>query len=335
MSEIVNRRRNIFINSEQYHDSKGHVKLIFPGNDFAVDKNEHMRISLESFTMARNFYNVNANNNTFYVRDKSASTHTYTEVVIQEGDYATFDGTNTSMGKAIEDALSDAGFSNSSVTYDTNTRLYEINMSSASNWSSNHDFVCFQITDNSVPPTNVSSSGKFNDSCELLGGRPTKSSTNIKPAFTTNGSSVFTGVYPASLYTLKAIHMRTNLQTHSYQTPNFDANRENSSLIPSDIFAKIFVSHHEANVFTPEKGLIQYSDNGANAFAIDLQNKTLPEITIRLTDDKGRELPAAEHQHADGNLSYLATLKWTAISSPMIGKETGMPRPDLQMKLYN
>ena len=34
MGEIINRRRNIFINSEQYHRKNGDVNLQFPGDDY-------------------------------------------------------------------------------------------------------------------------------------------------------------------------------------------------------------------------------------------------------------------------------------------------------------
>jgi len=321
MAEIVNRRRNIFINSEQYHNSQGDVKLIFPGNDFAVDKNERMRLSLETFTMTRNFYNVNSNNNTFYVRNSTTGNVTK-EVKITPGDYSSF----SNLATAIQTDL-DGIYGNVGVTYDDDTRKLAIDMSSATAWTSDHEFVCFQVTDNSTIIANVTQNGAFNDSCEILGGRPSKSFNDIIPAFDSSGT-FFTAHYPAALKTIKAVHMRTNLQTHSYSTPNFDANSESSMLIPSDILAKINTPNsHNDLVFS-------FKDSGSDAFSVDLQNKTLPDIILKLTDDKGRSLPTQPNQNADGNMSYLATLKWVAIASPMIGKETGMPRPDLQMKLY-
>lgn len=323
MTEIVNRRRNIFINSEQYHNSNGDVKLMFPGNDFAVDKNERMRLSLEAFTMTRNFYNVNSNNNTFYVGNTTNGNVTVTkEVKITPGDYSSF----TNLATAIETDL-EGIYGNVDVTYDDVTRKLTIDMSSATGWTLQDAFVCFQVTDNSTIKPNVTSNGAFNDSCEILGGRPSKSFDTVIPAFTQSGTT-YTAHYPAALKTIKAVHMKTNLQTHSYQTPNFNANSESSMLIPSDILAKIFTpSSHNDLVFS-------FKDSGSDAYSVDLQNKTLPDINIKLTDDKGRSLPAQPNQNADGNMSYLATLKWVAIASPMIGKETGMPRPDLQMKLY-
>ena len=339
MTEIVNRRRNIYINSEQYHSANGDVNLILPGNDFAVDKNEHMRLSLESFTMARRFYNVNSNNNLFYIRDLSdAANPSYTPITIETGDYNSFDragSSNDALCSAIQTALTNANFAGSVVTFNHVKKTIIFDMTSAANFNNDCDFVCFQVTDSSVAPTSVSTKGIFNDSCELLGGRPTKSTSNIISAFkeTGNNTKIFNGIFPACLFTLEAIHLRTNLQTHSYQTPNFDANTETSTLMPSDIFAKIHITQHDSLVDT-HAAPISFVDSGSDAFSVDLQNKTLPGIILKLTDDKGRPLDSVDNQFTDGNLSFLATLKWSAISQPMIGREIGMPSSSMQMKLY-
>ena len=142
MAELVNRRRNIFINSEQYHQSNGDINLIFPGADFAVNKNEFMRLSLESFTMQRRFYNINSTNNTFYIRDISAST--YTEVKIAMGDYSSIGtGTNplTDAIKAAIDSVPD--ISAADVSANALTRKITITMNSSNGWTNDHEFVCF------------------------------------------------------------------------------------------------------------------------------------------------------------------------------------------------
>ena len=40
MAEVINRRRNIFVNSEEYHQSNGNVNLLLPALDFNVSQNE-------------------------------------------------------------------------------------------------------------------------------------------------------------------------------------------------------------------------------------------------------------------------------------------------------
>ena len=337
MAEYINRRRNIFINSEQYHQSNGDVKLIFPGVDFAVDKNEIMRLSLESFTMQRRFYNINTNNNTFYIRNTLGNT--YQEVKLQSGDYGLFESnsvTGSSLCQAIKAAI-DVIFAGSVVTYESVTRFITIDMRNATGWLDTQEFVCFQIPPGRTgtnPSVNITESGKFNDSCEILGAVATKSFDAIKSAFEKTGTTkMFTSFYPASLYTLEAIHLTTNLQTHSYQTPNFAANSESSLLVPCDIFAKIPVLHHD-NMLSQAPKLISYIDSGSDAYAVDLQNKSLNHIILSLRDDKGRKLPSIGDQSKDGNLSFLATLKWCAVRNLETGNISGFPQEDSQMRLY-
>lgn len=325
MSAVVNRRRNIFINSEQYHQSNGDVNLIFPGADFAVDKNEIMRLSLESFTMSRRFYNININNNTFYIRDKRTTPHVFSKCEITPGDY-----TVTTFKIALSTAINSGfGATGASVSISEETRFITIDMSAVAGWTAQHDFVCFQVPPGRAgtnPDNNViTETGAFNDSSEILGGIPTKDFHTIVPAFS-DTSGVFTSVYPFSLESIEAIHLRTNLQTHSYQTPDFLENSETSSLVPSPIFAKIPI---------PISQKIQYRDSGSDAYAVDLQNKSLNNIILSLRDDKGRRLPIIENQYKDGNLSFLATLKWCAISKPQIGQVSGYLSDNMQMNLYN
>ena len=326
MGEIVNRRRNVFINSEQYHRKNGDINLLFPGDDFAVNKNEMMRLSLESFVMKRPFYNVNATNNTFYVSTSGVVTNA---ISLAHGDYFTLAELATAVQTAIN-AVS--GITGATVTSNANTRKLSIDMTAVTGttWSSaNSDFVCFQVVNQTNPDsTIISSKGLFNDSCELLGAKRTSDVTDFQSAFSKDGN-IFTSYFSASLYTLEALHLATNLQTHSYQTPNFDAFSENSSLIPSQIFAKIPVSQGVDD-------LITYLDSGSDAFSVDLQNKSLNSVILRLQDNKGRPLEdfCETESITDGMVNFLATLKWAALNTPEIGNPSGYPT-ELQMKLYN
>ena len=336
MSAVVNRRRNIFINSEQYHQTNGDVNLIFPGVDFAVDKNEIMRLSLESFTMPRRFYNINSNNNTFYIRNTATTPDDFSKCVITPGDYevATF---KTALKNAIDTVI---GVPNTVVTISPTTRFIKIDLTAVSEWTADHDFVCFQVppgrAGTNPNPTQITQANAFNDSCEILGGIPTKDFNDIVSAFSKSSTGVFTSVYPFSLESIESIHLVTNLQTHSYQTPDFLENSETSSLVPSAIFAKIPIFHQVFEIINSTIQKIQYTDSGSDAYAVDLQNKSLNSIILSLRDDKGRRLPVVgDNQYKDGNLSFLATLKWCAISKPEVGQVSGFLTDNMQMNLYN
>ena len=180
MGEIVEATRNIFIDTEQYHTSRDLVNILLPNDAFSVTKNQSQRIVLEQFEAQKKFYNINLNNNKFYAYDSSGAV--YTEIVIPEGDYFNFGNTNAdanSFCEAIHTAIRTADISGTfSVSYNINTRKLSLDMSGAAGkWDTTRSvFVAFQIPPSrqTVRPINVSQTGYFNDSYELLGGRPIK-----------------------------------------------------------------------------------------------------------------------------------------------------------------
>ena len=329
MAEVINRRRNIFVNSEEYHQSNGNVNLLLPALDFNVSQNEMMRIALESFVMPKTWYNVNAYNNIFYIRT-TGTPDTYQALTIPAGNYST-----TTITTAIKTAFTDisAGFSALGVSRNDANGILTLDFSTVdtSIWTdASDDIVCFQ-----VPPArqgvgipNVTGNGFYSDSFAILGGKPIKYINETTRALQRSGTSRV-GFYPMQLQTMKAIHMVTNLQTHSYQTPHMDVNSQNTTLVPSNIFAKIPVYLQESSDFAP----ITYQDSGSNTYSVDLQNKNINSIVISLTDDKGRPLPQNADQAEFGLLSYLATFKWLAISTPEVGRPLGFLSNSRQMNL--
>ena len=349
---IVNRTRNIFVNSEEYHSSNGQVSLIFPGSDFVVDNNEIMRLTLDRFEMKRNFYNINKFNNTFYISTGAGVNEIIAfECKIPEGDYDTF-GISSSPGtlcagiaQAITTGVSTAPHK---VEYDSVTRKITITMPTSVNVT---NFYFFQIPPSrqnnlaaftTFTNSKTSLDGLFNDSYEIFGAKPVKNEGNIVagfgPAVATTGLLSYTAFYPASLYTMESINLTTNLQTHSYSTPHLDANSSNSSLIPTSIFARIWFDMVEKSGNTHRtapKNIISYTDPGTAVFSVDLQNKTINEVKLRLTDSKGRDLDeVSDDQFSNGNLNYTAVFKWEAIMKPQIGQSLGYLNDARQFKPY-
>ena len=84
--EVIHHK-NVFINSETDLDGDGEsVHVLFPPDAFSThDKDELMRLTLNSFTMRRNFYAINSHNNVFYSGAAvGTKTNTYT---LTPGDY--------------------------------------------------------------------------------------------------------------------------------------------------------------------------------------------------------------------------------------------------------
>lgn len=345
MGEIVNRTRNIFLDSEQYHSGGDLVRMFLPNDAFSLHKDESMKFIVSSFEMQKKFYNINKHNNTFYAYNDPS----YTEIKIKEGDYFQF-GENAdvsnSLCEAIYNALDGAGLTPvvpkaDAVTYNVTTRKLAIDMSGVpvtSVWDTNTYFVSFQIPDQRQPnllPTGVTTLGIFNDSYEILGAKPTKRSTLIVPAFQEDASKVFTSFYPASLYTIESIHLRTSLQSNNYQSPSLNADSQASRLIPTQILARFPIDMGKMfeNIKQDIPSIIKFEDTGAELYSMALQQKQIDTFNFRLTDAKGREIAeVSADQYLNGALSYKLVLKWEAIHSPEVGQPAGFLSRDHQLE---
>ena len=83
---IVKQSRLLFIDSEiNTVGQRGKCRVLIPNHPFSVVGSEKMRLTLLSFDMRRQWYNVNQTNNEFYLY--SASTNAYFPVVLQPGVY--------------------------------------------------------------------------------------------------------------------------------------------------------------------------------------------------------------------------------------------------------
>ena len=99
--------RLIFIDSSvNTHGDRSHISL--PPHPFTAIGNERMSLTLLSFSIRRNWMNINATNNTFYIYTAS----TFYECVIPPGVYNTF----ASLETAIQSVLNTAVVSISNIT---------------------------------------------------------------------------------------------------------------------------------------------------------------------------------------------------------------------------
>tara|TARA_B100000965_G_scaffold403440_1_gene431512 strand:+ start:389 stop:1456 length:1068 start_codon:yes stop_codon:yes gene_type:complete len=343
---IVNRTRNIFIDSEQYHSNGDLVKLYFPNEAFSTFKDESMRIVLSSFEMKKNFYNINKYNNTFYAYKNDGNDISYIPITIKEGDYDFFGyssrTTKDSFTNALSEALEDSDISATDISYSPNTRKLTIHLSNTSDISG---FATFQIPENRQPNmgNKVSPLGMFQDSYEILGAKPTKylDNSNTEPiqAFEISGNS-YTSFYPASLYTIDSVHLVTSLQNNNYQTPTLDVNSSQSRLIPTQIFARIPITFNHGGKYgmlesegNSEK--ITFEDTGAEIFSINLQQNQINTMNFSICDPKGRKLEEVDvNQYDNGALSYKMVLKWEAIHNPEIGQPSGYLSNSHQFQPY-
>jgi hypothetical protein len=243
-------------------------------------------------------YTINVTNKVFYMRD--TVNDTYTEIVIAEGTYSLF----TALATAIQDALQlVAGlFANCTCNYDPVTRRLTF-----ANFPADHILVCFQSR--GVRPNGVSATGFFQQTHEILGGRPTRGSVINALG---NGDEA---PYPASLSTMHSLYLRTNIMAGQYQSTGHERFLPNGNqVIESQIFARIPVE----NVVSTNP--IIYQDNGNEMFQLNPHSHAIDSMDLFLTDEFGRSLSeVSPQQYEDGMLNYTVTLKFSHLMDGKIG----------------
>jgi hypothetical protein len=295
--------RNLFVNTEQTLIGEcRNVGLNLPQYLLQCAENQRMRLTLNSFSMRKNWYSINKYNNTFFVVFKSNDVIpilNYSKVTIPQGNYQSFTDQTYGLAKAIETALDNV----------LKTQFLIVTPATAVAW----DYV----------------TNKFTVTFDTTGATSGNSTGGNNPSYT------MTSFYNASLNSEEAIYLRTDLNSTSFQTSGFDSG---SQLFPyivnSQILAKIPLNN-AISVFVQESGssvtdegapvtststadyryerpyeLIQYTDNGNNIYSIILVSKKVNSMRLFVTDSYGRLLPEISQQqiNCDG-MNFTASLR--------------------------
>ena len=313
MASFVKQSRLIFIDSELNGSPNAVVE--FPSQPFSVCCSDHMRLTLLSFQMRRNWYSVNATNNTFYILN-AAQAGAYVEVKIAPDSYETM----SQLAAAIQKALVAAIGNPAACTYDTTTRRLKFTL--AGSLSAAY-IVCFQAK-KGTRPVGVSEEGFFQDTHQLLGLIPTRSADVLINASGFTGSAEFSAPFPASLNTLEALYLRTNLMGGNFQTYGHELGLPTrAGLTETQIFARIPLS---SAIYDEQNPFVTFED-GNDLFQLHLQQKHIDRIEFAITDDKGRLLSeAAPRQTEAGLLGFKCVLRWDHVSPAPIPQRP--PRVD-------
>tara|TARA_R110000787_G_scaffold6733_2_gene23384 strand:+ start:2991 stop:4070 length:1080 start_codon:yes stop_codon:yes gene_type:complete len=267
--------RNFFVDTERVIMGNCLDTFIsLPQNLIRCQANQNMRITLGTFSMRRNFYNVNYNNNKLYfVTEVAGVFDSSAQIVIEEGDYRNYNDANEGICKAwetgIDTALTSLGVvaPASSCDYDRITRKLTFTFNVTGGVFDNLKMVCFTMPNfraetgtmlNSIIGNDSESA--FQDAHVLLGGCPhtnQEASTyaelvecipltrNAGPPVTYNGASI----YNANLSTEQNIYMRTDLNNTAFQTSSFDVSSIYPSVVTSNILAKIpYVNPYKSEI---------------------------------------------------------------------------------------
>lgn len=105
------------------------------------------------------------------------------------------------------------------------------------------------------------------------------------------------GKYPMQLYSDEFICLRTDLQSNNMQTPSFNAgntDRQIGQVEGSRILCRV-----------PSLNALNYfQTNTQREYFLNLMQRSVPELTLFLTDSKSRPLPFTAGDDTLGNLSF-------------------------------
>ena len=313
--------RLVFVDSASNVRGNGEAATFKINNieDFTVNGiGKYLKATLSSFSMFKNWYNINETSGIFYALQGT----TYTEIIIPKGDYDGFTaatGILNPLDAAIQGAIVLAGFTGALVTYDSLRRSFKVDMGAVGGWTNGtDDFRCF-IHKTGTPPAGVSDAGFFNDSWMIIGGRPNKEVDGISFAKTAldydSASGLYISPYSAQLSAVDELVIRSDFPSMNYQSAGYDrSTTAQSGLSSTDIFARLPLTK---SIFDPQTGMIHFEDPN-DLFSVLMTNTQLSGFSLYLTDSRGRFIQEMTSGQASvGDLSFRAAIRFDNLLIPL------------------
>ena len=300
------------------------TKINVPPHPFSAVGTERLSLSLQQFSIRRNWLNINPTNNTGYVYIDA----TYHEFTIAPGAYTTFAELATELEAALNAAATGiAKIDGFTVIHSAVTRKFAIGVQLTDDGSTSEVQIrCFLIKSGAMP-AGVSLTGGFNDIHEILGGKPLKTATDDFESLQniTGPAKVqeIASMYPASLNTLDAIYIHlVAFETGNFMSTGHEVHAQDDfRLIESSLFARI---PFDRSTFTEVHEVVQYVDTGNDMFQSFPMRKNLEQLELRICDAKGRSLAQLDPFQADnGLMAWKAVLRFDVFKSP--ASRTGKP----------
>ena len=316
--EQITSSYNLFVDSSTGHNTQT------KGDDYIVNlqdagvhagEGEHIRMSLSNFSMAKNFTDVNETNNEFRFKTVNSTgadsfdvnlkldNRNYTNVTDLATNFA--DKIRAQLASAINAATEAAAHTDTSTIVNDNIITFTVNT------TGNHGLTSALIQFNA----------DISDSYALLGGDRVKTGDNTTPsvnvAIPTATSVKVTCKYPAQRSTMPFVYVRapgvlnTNIETQGLRN---SSDNHNSDVAHSDILGRAVVESNE---------WVQFTAQSERDFFIEIHQKQLNVLRLRLTDSKNRSIGrrggtntatgTGTEQSTLGNLSFSAVLRFDII----------------------
>lgn len=278
------------------------VKLMLPSSAFTADAGDRIALTLQSFSMRRNFYSIHKYNSIFYVKVETD----LVEIQIAHGSYDTFDKLATAIQTAMRTQLA-ANTLPAAVLAAVNAGAIAVIFEStgsrklkftipmkAGQHAVDVSILAYNIK--GAGPAGTSTLGIAQQTYEILGGKPIKTnSTAIDSLVVTStaaengGSYILHSKYPAGLTNNSALYMRlTTLETGNFSSSSYNPNQTATNLMSeSNLFARI---PFDSSSYTEQHEFVLYEDNGNDCFQSFPTRRNLEHLELQITDAHGRLL---------------------------------------------
>lgn len=307
--------RNLYLSSDSGVRGSGtDFELYLPSHGFTVPDGQFMRFTVQSLVGYKNFTDVNATNCNCYFQTTVSGTTTQTILALTKTNHPNTKTLAADFATKLKTVI-DTDTSTSTTTI-TNNTVAEDDNTQANDRKMNLSFtnVPITLTDLKVYFYRVAGNPQYlYDTHLLLGGKSNDNVLGTIQGLNIQGVGTNTltvkSFYPLQRTTMSHVYLRSSLITDSYQNHHFDAaaSAHDNYLIQSTILCKAPI-HRE---------FFAYDDMNSQGtgYLVNVNNKSLTNISFKLTTDKDFDLPIETDQATLGNASVQLVLRMDVLEA--------------------
>jgi len=279
-----------------------------------ADKGQFLRLSVQNFSMAKNWTNVNKYNNKFRLvgLDQAGTLHVDEAVALDEKDYLSRNELATEVANKIQDAIN---------SFYQNQNIPVVALVKPDANGATDKKISFKLTFNSLTLPNgidtltelyvlfptTYADGSISDAYQLLGGRKAIGNeasvdyTNRVSATFTGNDAVIEFPYPCQLQTEQFVYLRTNLMSDTLETSSLSRIAQNiGDTHHSDILGRFTIASQD---------YVQFDSLGGREYFVDLRQRHIQNLKLRLTNSHNALLPIEPDQNTLGNISFTCVIR--------------------------
>lgn len=301
---------NVFVDTDRgtkSGDSSGdNFNLHLNEMNIDADKGQYIRLTVNNFSMYRNFPNVNANNNEIRLVTDVGPGDVLTTKNLTAQHYANFRDVGLEFAEQVRAALQTV----TGVTATVNTATLTPSTTTVNGTSSR--IIIFDVdfaANHGLSKCLIQFLEPNGDSYALLGGDRIASTADVTTSSVTVTTAVVNKVtvtckYPCQRSTSQFVYLRTDLPSNGIESISLAHSGATTNsihdVIHSDILAR----------FPMDTEFVQYDAGTGREYFMNLTTvKHLQNIHFRLTDEHNRPLPVYAGQNTLGNLSFTLVMR--------------------------